>query len=192
MSPNIMVYLEISIVAMIGRKTEIQKIKQLLNSKRSEFLAITGRRRVGKTFLIDEVLSQYYCFNITGIQNGNTDVQLMNFSLKLAEYKKKELSSVPINWQMAFQEFRLYLKSLDKTLDKTQKQVIFIDELPWVYTARSNFIQLLAHLWNDYLSKQSHFLLERISKQGRFSLCISNEVTVQYVCNTTRQRTQLL
>ena len=155
MSPNKTVYLEISGISMIGRKTEIQKIKQLLNSKRSEFLAITGRRRVGKTFLIDEMLSQYYCFNMTGIQNGNTDVQLMNFGLKLAEYKKKELSSVPINWQMAFQEFRLYLK----TLDKTQKQVIFIDELPWVYTARSNFIQLLAHLWNDYLSKQSHFLL---------------------------------
>ena len=140
---------------MIGRKIERDKITTILASKQSAFLAVTGRRRVGKTFLIDTLLSEYYCFSMTGIQNGKTHAQLVNFAVKLAEYKEEENLAFPPNWQMAFLQLKTYLK----TLDKDRKQVIFIDELPWVYTARSGFIQLLAHLWNDYLSKEPHFIL---------------------------------
>ncbi len=140
---------------MIGRKEEIKKISSLLKSKRSEFLAVTGRRRVGKTFLIDTLLSDYYCFSMTGIQNGNTATQLINFGIKLSEYSNNEISDQLQNWQSAFVKLKTYLK----TLSKKKKQVIFIDELPWVYTVRSGFIQMLAHLWNDYLSKEKHFIL---------------------------------
>jgi len=140
---------------MIGRKEEIKKINLLLNSKRSEFLAVTGRRRVGKTYLVDTMLRAHYCFSVTGIQKGSTTTQLVNFGIKLAEYNKEDRPLVFKNWQMAFLQLKAYLK----TLDKSKKQVIFIDELPWIYTPRSGFIQLLAHFWNDYLSKESHFLL---------------------------------
>lgn len=140
---------------MIGRKQEIRKINFLLNSNRSEFLAVTGRRRVGKTFLVDSLLREYYCFSMTGIQNSNMTAQLINFGVKLAEYQETYSPTTPKNWQFAFLELKQYLK----TLDKNQKQVIFIDELPWVSTPRSGFIQMLAHLWNDYLSKETHFIL---------------------------------
>ena len=140
---------------MIGRKKEIARIKTLLASPRSEFLALTGRRRVGKTFLIDTLLKDHYCFSMTGVQNGNTQTQLVNFSVKLAEYAGYAAPQVPENWQMAFLAFKNYLK----TLDQNRKWVIFIDELPWVATAKSGFVQLLAHFWNDYLSKESHFIL---------------------------------
>lgn len=140
---------------MIGRKEEIKRIKQLVNSDRSEFLAVTGRRRVGKTFLIDTLLREYFCFSMTGIQNGNTETQLVNFSVKLAEYDGSGAPEKSKNWQFAFLKLKTYLQSLDK--DK--KQVIFIDELPWVSTARSGFVQMLAHFWNDYLSKEKHFIL---------------------------------
>lgn len=140
---------------MIGRKAEIQKIEMLLASERSEFLAVTGRRRVGKTFLVDTLLSSRYCFNLTGIQNGNTQQQLINFGIKLSEYDGTFSPKTPQNWQMAF----LHLKAHLKTLDTIEKHVIFIDELPWVATARSGFTQMLAHFWNDYLSKEKHFVL---------------------------------
>lgn len=140
---------------MIGRKKEIERIENLLASNRSEFLAVTGRRRVGKTFLIDTLLRDHYCFSMTGIQNGHTSAQLVNFGVKLAEYNRAFAPKAPENWQMAF----LYLKDYLKTLDRNQKQVIFIDELPWVSTPKSGFIQMLAHLWNDYLSKEPHFIL---------------------------------
>ncbi|MEN0049921.1 MAG: ATP-binding protein [Bacteroidota bacterium] len=140
---------------MIGRKEEQKKIKRLLQSERSEFLAVTGRRRVGKTFLIDESLRPYYCFNMTGIQNGNLRSQIVNFNIKLSEYDGSFTPQSADNWQMAFLQLKAYLK----TLDNAKKQVIFIDELPWVYTPRSGFVQMLAHFWNDYLSKEKHFLL---------------------------------
>lgn len=140
---------------MIGRKQEIKKIDLLLASKRSEFLAVTGRRRVGKTFLIDTQLSPYYCFSMTGIQNGNTQTQLVNFGIKLAEYNGSFTPQKTKNWQIAFLQLKAYLK----TLPNDKKQVIFIDELPWVATPRSGFIQMLAHFWNDYLSKETHFIL---------------------------------
>lgn len=140
---------------MIGRIQEIHKIEELLASNRSEFLAVTGRRRVGKTFLVDSVLREHYCFSMTGIQKGNTATQLINFAVKLAEYQGNDAPVAPKNWQMVMLQFKAYLK----TLDAERKQVIFIDELPWVHTARSGFIQMLAHLWNDYLSKERHFIL---------------------------------
>lgn len=74
---------------MIGRKEEIKKIHLLSSSNRSEFLAVTGRRRVGKTFLIDTILRSQYCFSMTGIQNGNTTAQLVNFGVKLAVIKER-------------------------------------------------------------------------------------------------------
>lgn len=140
---------------MIGRKKEVDRIEKLLQSPRSEFLAITGRRRVGKTFLIDSTLRQYYCFSMTGIQNGNTATQLVNFSVKLAEYNGSGVVQKIENWQTAF----LHLKTYLKTLDKNRKWVIFLDELPWIASSKSGFIQLLAHFWNDYLSKEAHFIL---------------------------------
>lgn len=146
------IYLQLQ---MVGRKEEIKKVERLLRSDRSEFLAVTGRRRVGKTFLVDTLLRDRYCFSMTGIQNGDTAAQLVNFSVKLAEYDGTLEPKIVENWQFAFIRLKAYLQ----TLEKHQKQVLFIDELPWVATARSGFVQLLAHLWNDYLSKEKHFLL---------------------------------
>jgi uncharacterized protein len=139
---------------IIGRKKEIEKMEALLASPRAEFLAVTGRRRVGKTFLIDTLFSEHYCFSMTGIQNSSLTNQLANFSEKLAEYNGLPQKTFQ-DWRTAFSHFKQYLK----TLDPVQKKVIFMDELPWMDTPKSGFIQILAHFWNDYLSKQPHFLL---------------------------------
>lgn len=140
---------------MIGRKKEIEKIQRLTASTRSEFLAVTGRRRVGKTFLIDTVLRARYCFSMTGIQNGSMMAQLVNFGVKLSEYDGTFAPQTPRDWQSAFLQLKAYLR----TLDRDKKHVIFLDELPWMATPKSGFVQMLAHFWNDYLSKEPHFLL---------------------------------
>lgn len=140
---------------MIRREAEIRIMNDLLKSKKSEFLAVTGRRRVGKTYLIENVFKEKICFSVTGIQNGNMKEQLKNFKTKISEYSNIPMVLDPRNWQEAFLQLKSYLKSLDKK----SKTVIFIDELPWIYTKRSNFIQMLAHFWNDYLSKEKHFIL---------------------------------
>ena len=139
-----------------GRLEQVKVMQEDMKTKKSSFVAITGRRRVGKTFLIREVYQDNMCFMVTGIQNAEVQLQINNFVNKIAEYNNGTLILGTIsNWQQVFFLLKTYLKSLPKN----KKQVIFIDELPWMATAKSGFIQLLAHLWNDYLSKEKHFIL---------------------------------
>ncbi len=140
---------------MVGRKQQIEAMTELLALKKSYFVAVTGRRRVGKTYLIDQVYQNNRCFRVTGIQDASQSAQIANFVQKMAEYSNIPIVTMPKNWQQVFILFKKYLDSLPKN----KKQVIFIDELPWIATPRSGFIQLLAHLWNDYLSKEKHFIL---------------------------------
>lgn len=140
---------------MVGRKSQEKIMNEYLTRKKSAFLAVTGRRRVGKTYLIDEVYGKHFCLRITGIQDADPSIQINNFVQKIAEYSKFPIVTPPNNWQEVFQLLKAHLQSLPKN----KKQVIFIDELPWIATKRSGFVQLLAHLWNDYLSKEKHFIL---------------------------------
>ena len=131
-----------------GRDEHVKIMQEDIAAKCSSFVAITGRRRVGKTFLIREVYQKNICFMITGIQNADVQTQINNFVQKNAEYNtNSQVFGTIDTWQKAFFLFKNYLKSLPKN----KKQVIFMDELPWMATARSGFIQQLAHLWNDYL-----------------------------------------
>jgi len=117
---------------------------------------VVGRRRVGKTYFIDSVFEKNICFRLTGIQDGSMAEQLTNFAIKLAEHMGNPfVPAPPENWQQALHQLKAYLNSLDK---KT-KRVIFIDELPWVFTPRSGFLKMLAHFCNDYLSNEKHFVL---------------------------------
>ncbi len=139
-----------------GRDEQVRVMNDDIKAKRSSFVAITGRRRVGKTFLIREVYQNNMCFMVTGIQNAEVQMQINNFVYKIKEYNKEALILGTIDtWQQVFFLLKSYLKSLPKN----KKQVIFIDELPWMATAKSGFIQQLAHLWNDYLSMEKHFIL---------------------------------
>ncbi len=140
---------------MIGRKEQIATMTELLEFKKSYFVAVTGRRRVGKTYLIDQVYKDNICFRVTGIQDGDQQTQINNFVEKLASYSKLPIVTIPKNWQQVFILLKQYLQSLPKK----KKHVIFIDELPWMATVRSGFIQLFAHLWNDYISKENNFIL---------------------------------
>ena len=111
---------------MIGREQQIQLMQDALKLDKSSFIAITGRRRVGKTYIVREIYKEQFCFTVTGIQNANINIQIANFIHKLKEYQGEsfQINSVK-NWQEAFSQFKEYLNSLPK--DK--KQVIFIDEL---------------------------------------------------------------
>lgn len=140
---------------MIGRAEHRRQLEDILKSNRAHFVAVTGRRRVGKTHLIEQMFGQAICFRLTGIQSGSLEVQLRNFGQKLAEHAQMPLIPNFYNWQEALVGLKVYLSGRPNS----QKQVIFIDELPWVVTPKSGFLELLAHLWNDYLSKENHFIL---------------------------------
>lgn len=133
-------------VAITGRKEEREILDHLLITPQSEFVAMIGRRRVGKTFLIKNHYHQFD-FECTALHNGSLAEQLQNFHFKLIQYGGgKFAKTIPANWLQAFQQLQLLLKSKRGN----RKKIVFIDELPWMDTAKANFTDALAHFWNDF------------------------------------------
>ncbi|WP_157098025.1 ATP-binding protein [Niabella ginsenosidivorans] len=103
---------------LAGRKEEQQLLNELLHSERPEFVAVFGRRRVGKTFLIRQVFNKQLVFHITGIANVNTSRQLSNFFTVFREVAPTMIKEVPVNWFKAFELLRSYLIKLSASKKK--------------------------------------------------------------------------
>ena len=132
---------------LIGRNEELNLLRSYLNSEKSEFVAVYGRRRVGKTFLIRQAVEDNFDFFVTGVYNAKKSEQLTNFAIALQKYSGSDRLSVQNNWILAFYELSKYLESLPEG-----KKIIFIDELPWMDTAKSGFIAALENFWNSWAS----------------------------------------
>lgn len=140
---------------IIGRKKELALLSRLKSFKRSSFVAIYGRRRVGKTFLIREAFNNQFDFSLTGMANVNLAQQLANFHVALTRYSPATFEEAPAeSWFEAFQQLSEILKA-----SKKQQKVVFLDELPWLDTAQSNFIPALEHFWNSWASTRNDILL---------------------------------
>jgi AAA+ ATPase superfamily predicted ATPase len=141
--------------AVVGRKQEQYILNELLVSKKAEFLAVYGRRRIGKTFLIRRVYDKHITFQMTGIARANTSQQLSNFFTVLRGVDENiKPESPPKTWFEAFDMLRIYLHAL-----KAPKKVVFFDELPWIDTPRSHFLSALEHFWNSWASARPDIVL---------------------------------
>ena len=138
---------------LIGRKYEQEVLRNALHKDQSQFIAVYGRRRVGKTYLIRETFDYKFTFQHTGLADGKTSDQLANFqeSLKDSGYLDAPL---PISWLEAFN----LLKTLVKQ-SRAKKKVLFIDELPWLDTSKSGFLTALEHFWNGWATTRKDIVL---------------------------------
>lgn len=141
--------------SIIGRKEEIQKLERITQSKKSEFLAVYGRRRVGKTFLIREYFNYTFDFQISGLANATTEQQLFNFDTALRKQSNIFIEEASANWLIAFQNLIDYLD----TKSTKDKIVVFFDELSWFDTPSSHFIMGLEHFWNSWATNRKDVLL---------------------------------
>lgn len=136
---------------MIGRKKEIIELNNLYNSGKSELVAIYGRRRIGKTYLVDEALKGRITFRHAGLSPVDTDKkgmlkqQLEHFyySLQIQGMKQRKK---PTSWLEAFFMLEQFLEQVDDG----SRQVIFLDELPWLDTPRSGFMTAFEGFWNTW------------------------------------------
>lgn len=138
---------------IIGRKAEREDLLKAYASEYSEFVAVTGRRRVGKTFLVRETFNYKFAFQHSGLANQNTRAQLREFRQSLIRCGMNQCR-VPVDWSDAF---FLLTQLLDQ--QKAGKKVVFIDELPWMDAPRSNFVSAIEHFWNGYASARKDILL---------------------------------
>ncbi len=139
---------------LIGRKEEIAVLKKALNSTNAEMVSVIGRRRVGKTFLINQIYGKYIAFSISGTQNTPLKEQLGNFAYLLNEYANSKIAyKTPTSWQEAFQMLITYLK--ERTAQSKEKTVVFFDELPWLATPRSGFLRGFSFFWNNWAVREN-------------------------------------
>ena len=140
---------------LIGRKNEISNLESIMASKEAEFVVVYGRRRVGKTFLVNTFFNDNYAFKLTGLAKKCKRDQLANFTASLNRYGNGKKFTKPRTWYEAFDKLRELLES-----NKSKgKRVLFIDELPWIDTRGSNLVSALEHFWNDWAVTQNDMVL---------------------------------
>jgi uncharacterized protein len=139
---------------VIGRKEEKSILKRIVEDNVAKFLAVYGRRRVGKTYLINAYFNSLISFELTGQKEGSLQEQLVNFTRQYHTYFKQTIA-VPNNWQDAF--YILQKAILKKRTNK--KVVLFFDELPWLAGAKSKFLNALDYFWNSFAQYQKNIVL---------------------------------
>lgn len=148
---------------IIAREREQATLKRLLEEPTAQFLAVYGRRRIGKTFLIREYFDDNFAFRHTAISPLELEdkdekllykIQLEEFAHSLEKYGAK-LDGHLVSWFDAFHK-------LEDLLDRKRsrkKMVVFIDELPWLDTAKSGFMSAFEHFWNGWGAGKHNLLL---------------------------------
>ena len=137
---------------IIGRAHEQQLLSAICASKDSDLLAITGRRRIGKTYLIRTYFQQQLHFEFSGVINAGWETQLQNFDYALRRHEKPSAKrSKPANWLEAFHQLTVYLD----TIKTSEKKIVFIDEFPWLDTHKSNFLSAFDWFWNTWAVRKN-------------------------------------
>lgn len=140
---------------LVGREQEIRMLEEYTTSGRPEFVAIYGRRRVGKTFLVNQLFKDRLAFSMTGVLGGTKQEQMAAFVDALQDYSGSSIAT-PATWMDAFRQLKLYLKT---KVQQTGRCIVFLDELPAIDTQRSGFVRALGYFWNSWASLQDNLTL---------------------------------
>ena len=143
--------------AIIGRVLELKKLEKLTQSTQAEFLAVYGRRRIGKTFLISEFFKDKgLYFELTGALNSSKSEQLKRFAIEFGDRFCCGIKPLPpTSWDDAFDLLRRQIE----TRGNSQKVILFFDELPWLASKKSGFLEALNYCWNRHLSRHPQVIL---------------------------------
>lgn len=139
---------------IIGRKVEQTQLKNIIESHEAELLAVYGRRRIGKTYLVRNAYEKQLVFEFSGVHNATLYQQLDAFGIAMSKATGFPITT-PTSWTHAFTLLTEYLKPLIKK----EKKVIFIDEFPWLHTPRSGFMQAFENFWNMWASKEKNLVV---------------------------------
>ena len=124
---------------IVGREAERKLLQRYQESEKSELVALYGRRRVGKTYLIRCTFRDEFDFSFTGMYETSKTLQLRRFAKQLG------VDETPKDWFEAFDLLRDHLIALKK-----KTVTVFLDELPWMDTRNSHFLEAFSMFWNTW------------------------------------------
>ncbi len=141
---------------MVGRIEEIKTLNQAMTSSQSELIAIYGRRRIGKTYLIREHFKSNLIFSNSGLYAATQKEQLKEFAKNLnLSSKSKTTIPIPKDWFQAFE----MLEKIIENKKSNSKKVIFLDEVPWMATSKSRFLTAFESFWNGWASARKDLVV---------------------------------
>ncbi len=143
---------------IIGRKEELEALREALNSHESEFIAIYGRRRVGKTYLVNKAFKGAFTFQYTGLEKKKNKEQLDAFHQALL-YQGLPKCPKPKNWVEAFYQLQQLVEKKPANPEYNDKKVIFLDEVPWMDAPKSGFVEALGNFWNRWAAWTEDIIL---------------------------------
>lgn len=138
---------------MIGREKELAELKKAFESDESQLVAIYGRRRIGKTYLVNEAFNHAFAFHHSGLKRGGLKEQLKQFRLSLRQQGHWDCPNLT-DWQEAFFELGNFLSKLPQ-----ERKVVFLDEMPWMDTFKSRFLMAFEGFWNGWAVFRKDILL---------------------------------
>lgn len=143
---------------IIARDIEKALFNDILSRQEAALLPIYGRRRIGKTFLIEQYFQDKgVFFHLLGVEKAKLNKQLVNFANEFADtFENGTVTSIPEDWTDAFKQLRIAIQNHQNS---AQKIILFFDELPWLATPKSGFLAALEHCWNRYLSNMPNVIL---------------------------------
>jgi uncharacterized protein len=141
---------------ILCRKEELALFQETLKSNKAEMVAVIGRRRVGKTFIIREFYKDYFVFEFAGMYQTDLDSHMQQFSKTLGKQFYNGGEIIVKNWFKAFDQLEQACDNLPKS---KKKKVIFLDELPWMASSKSNFKAAFSNFWNNWASKRKDLIL---------------------------------
>ena len=139
---------------IIARNAEIKILERKYRSNKSEFVMVYGRRRIGKTFLVNNVFSDRFTFTFVGARKQKPQVQLRRFADQLKVFSNSAYAPALGCWEDAFKELRILIERRPKE----EKKVIFFDEMPWIDTPHSSFVEALEYFWNAWAAQRNDIL----------------------------------
>ena len=134
-----------SISKIVGRRDEIARLDRCMEEAGAQLVVVYGRRRVGKTYLVNEYYCHDFAFHLTGAYKQPAAFQLESFADELAN-RTGTRQPAPKDWREAFRMLRWHLEALPGD----EKKVVFFDEMPWLDTPRSDFLPVFEWFWNSW------------------------------------------
>ena len=138
---------------IIGRKYECDRLDRCMGEHQAQLIVVYGRRRVGKTYLVQQYFDGRFDFKFTGAYRRSREDQLTNFTREMSRQTGLQ-QSVPKDWDEAFVMLRDYLSAFSQN----EKRVVFFDEMPWMDTQRSGFMEAFEWFWNDWGAAQENLI----------------------------------
>ena len=139
---------------IIARTVEVDLLERKYRSNKSEFVIVYGRRRIGKTYLVNHVFADRFTFTYVGARKQKPQKQLQRFAEQLRDYSGSAFAPALSNWDDAFSQLRLLIESKPSQ----QRKVIFFDEMPWIDSPRSAFVEALEYFWNAWAAQRDDIL----------------------------------